>query len=118
MIPHEREMAKKYAGKPFTLLGINSDQSRSALKKTMESEKITWPNIWGGSPAQNRIAGAWEVSGWPTLFILDHEGVVRYKNLRGQDLEKAIEELIAKVPAKAPTQSTLPTVSGASLTVP
>lgn len=104
MLPHEREMAQKYAGKPFTLLGINSDQSRSALKKTMENEKITWPNIWGGSPAQNQIARAWEVSGWPTLFVLDHEGIVRHKNLRGQDLERAIEELIAKAPAKPTTQ--------------
>lgn len=106
MLPHEREMAKKYADKPFTLLGVNSDQSRSALKKTMENEKITWPNIWGGSPAQNQIARAWEVSGWPTLFVLDHEGIVRYKNLRGEALEKAIEELIAKVPAKATSQPT------------
>lgn len=106
MLPHEREMAQKYAGKPFTLLGINSDQSRSALKKTMENEKITWPNIWGGSPAQNQIARAWEVSGWPTLFVLDHEGIVRHKNLRGEALEKAIEELIAKAPVKATTQPT------------
>lgn len=103
MIPHEREMAKKYANKPFTLLGVNSDQSRSALKKTMENEKITWPNIWGDSPAKNQIARAWEVTGWPTLFVLDHEGIVRYKNLRGQDLERAIEELIAKVPGRAST---------------
>ena len=106
MLPHEREMAKKYAGKPFTLLGVNSDQSRSALKKTMEAEKITWPNIWGDSPAKNLIARAWEVTGWPTLFVLDHEGIVRYKNLRGEQLEKAIEELIAKVPAGATTQAT------------
>jgi len=107
-LPHEREIAKKFAGKPFTLIGINSDQSRSALKKTMENEKITWPNIWGGSPAQNKIAGAWSVSGWPSLFILDHEGIVRhaFTQLRGQDLEKAIEELIAKVPPKAMTQPT------------
>jgi len=106
MLPHEREMAKKYADKPFTLLGVNSDQSRSALKSTMEKEKITWPNIWGDSPAKNQIARAWEVTGWPTLFVLDHEGVVRHKNLRGEALEKAIEELIAKVPPKATLQPT------------
>jgi len=108
MIPHEREMARKYAGKPFTLLGINSDQSRSALKSTMEKEKITWPNIWGGPASSNAIARAWEVTGWPTLFVLDHEGIVRHKNLRGAALEKAIEELIAKVPAK-PAASSQPT---------
>ena len=100
MLPHEREMVKKFAGKPFTILGINSDQSRSALKKIMADQKITWPNIHGGPVAQNAIAQRWGVTGWPKVYILDHEGVIRHQDLRGTDIEKAVEELLKKIPGK------------------
>jgi len=41
MLPHERDLVQRLANRPFTLLGINSDESRSALKKIIASEKIT-----------------------------------------------------------------------------
>ncbi len=101
MLPHEREMTKRLAGQPFTLLGINSDQGRSALKQTMKDENITWPNIYDGPPGQGDIANRWNVHGWPTIYVLDHEGVIRQRDLRGEQLEKAVQELIAKIPKDA-----------------
>src|SRR5262245_58261149 len=100
MIPHEREMVKKLADEPFTLLGINSDQSRSALNKIMKDERITWPNIYGGPPGENEIAGRWNVTGWPTIYILDHEGIIRHRDLRDDDMQNAVEALLKKVPKK------------------
>lgn len=112
MLPHEKEIVRKNAGKPFVMLGINSDQTVASLKKTMADKGVDWPVIWGGPASNHPIARAWEVTGWPTVVVLDHEGIVRYKNVRGQELERAIEDLIAKVPAKATP------VSGDSLTYP
>lgn len=99
MLPHEREMVQRLADKPFTLLGINSDQSRSALKKIMEDEKITWPNIYGGPPGENAIAKKWNVFGWPTIYVLDHKGVIRYRDLRDKQLEEAVVELLKEAPS-------------------
>jgi hypothetical protein len=42
MYPHERSLVQKMESKPFTLLGINSDQSKDQLKKVIEDEKMTW----------------------------------------------------------------------------
>lgn len=98
MLPHEREMTARLKDKPFTLLGINSDQSRSALKKIMRDEKITWPNIYDGQPGQGEIANKWNVQGWPTIYVLDHEGIIRHTDLRDEELEKAVNALIAKIP--------------------
>lgn len=100
MLPHERDMVKRLANEPFTLLGINSDGDRSALEKILKDENITWPNICGGRPNENKIAKAWNVTGWPTIYILDHEGVIRHKNLRDEEMEKAVVELLKKVPRK------------------
>ena len=101
MLPQERALVRKLAGKPFTLLGINSDQSRSALKDILAKEKITWPNIWQGTPsAPGSIAEKWNVWGWPTIYVLDHEGVIRFKGLRDQALEDAVAKLVKDVPPK------------------
>lgn len=94
MLPHEREMTARLKDKPFTLLGINSDESQSALEKIIKDEKITWPNIQGGPPGKNEIAQKWNVQGWPTIFILDKKGVIRHKDLRGEDMEKAVVKLL------------------------
>ena len=101
MLPHEREMVKRLADQPFTLLGINSDESRSALKKVLKDENITWPNIYQGRPGEGEIAKRWNVHGWPTIYILDHEGVIRHRDLRGEEMEKAVVELIRKIPGRA-----------------
>lgn len=98
MIPHEREMAKRLADKPFTLLGINSDQSRSALKKIMAEQEITWPQIYDGPPGEGPLANGWNVSGWPTIYVLDHEGAIRHRDLRDESLENAVMALLEKVP--------------------
>jgi hypothetical protein len=98
MIPHERELARKLSDKPFTLLGINSDESRSALKNVLAEQQITWPQIYDGTPGEGPIATHWNVHGWPTIYILDHEGVIRFKDLRDEKMEEAVLELLDKLP--------------------
>lgn len=98
MLPHEREMVERLKGRPFTLLGINSDESRSALQKVLADERITWPNIYDGPPGQGPIARRWNVRGWPTIYVLDHEGRIRFRDLRDKPLEAAVLKLLADVP--------------------
>ena len=42
LIPHERSLVKRLAGKPFALIGVNTDEDREELKKVVKQEKITW----------------------------------------------------------------------------
>lgn len=96
MLPHEREMVARLKDRPFTLLGINSDESRSALQKIIKEQNITWPNIYDGTPGKGPIAKQWNVWGWPTIYVIDQEGVIRHRNLRDEKLEKAVMELLEK----------------------
>ena len=98
MYPHERSLVKKLADKPFTILGVNSDTDLKALKETLEKEEITWRSFWNGKKGPSGpIAEAWNVHSWPTLFVIDHKGVIRHKNLRDPELmEKAIEKLVVE----------------------
>ena len=76
MYPHERSLVKRLADKPFALLGINSDTDKTELKKAMEKEKITWRSWWDGGDTNGPIANQFNVQGWPTLYILDHRGII------------------------------------------
>ena len=101
MYPHERSLVEKYEGAPFAILGVNSDSDREALKKTIAKKKLLWRSWWDGGTTSGPIATRWNVNGWPTLYIIDHEGVIRNRNVYG-DFDAQLEELIeaAKV-AKA-----------------
>jgi hypothetical protein len=97
MYPHERSLVKRLEGKPFVLLGVNSDKDRDELKKTMEKEQITWRSFWNGGSTQGPISTEWGVSGWPTLYVLDHQGKIRNKYVGfpgAKTLDGAIEDLI------------------------
>ena len=94
MYPHERSLVKRLADKPFVLLGINSDKDKDELKKAMEKENITWRSWWDGGSTEGPIATRWNVNGWPTIYVLDDRGVIRYKNIHGTELDKAVDALL------------------------
>jgi hypothetical protein len=97
MYPHERSLVQKMESKPFVLLGINSDPSKEVLKKVIEDEKMTWRSWWDGGNTDGPIASKWNIKGWPTLYVLDHKGVIRHKNMGSPGdkvLDKWIEELV------------------------
>jgi hypothetical protein len=94
MYPHERSLVKRLQDKPFALLGINSDENRDSLKKVLEKENITWRSWFDGS-TQGPISSKWNISGWPTIYILDQNGVIRYKN--PENLDKGIDHLLEQI---------------------
>jgi hypothetical protein len=97
MYPHERSLVKRLEGQPFALLGINSDRDREALKKVMKKQGITWRSFWNGGSTSGPISSEWNVRGWPTIYVLDHKGVIRYKNVRGERMDEAVDKLLAEM---------------------
>src|SRR5437870_596294 len=96
MYPHERSLVKRLTGKPFVLVGINSDP-KERLKQVIKKEQMTWRSFWDGGSTQGPIATKWNVSGWPTTYVLDHNGLIRDKNVRDQDMDKAVDTLLKEL---------------------
>ncbi len=96
MYPHERSLVKRLEGKPFALLGINSDSNKDQLKETMKKENITWRSWWDGGSTNGPIATKWNVHGWPTVYVLDAKGVIRFRNVREKELDRAVDKLLAE----------------------
>ncbi len=99
MLPHERSLVKRLEDKPFALLGINSDGDAATVKKRLEESAITWRNAIDGTPG-GPLATKWNVNGWPAIYILDVDGKIRYRDLRDEEMEKAIMVLLAEAEAR------------------
>ena len=99
MYPHERSLVKRLADQPFALVGVNSDSDLEKLKPRLAEESITWRSFHDGTTS-GPIAAAWNVRGWPTIYVLDHKGVIRFKDVREEALDKAVDALLAELAAE------------------
>lgn len=105
MIPHERTLVKRLADQPFVLLGINSDDAERYRKERVEKE-VTWPSFFDGGSTGGPIASKWGVSGWPTIYVLDHLGRIRFQGPRGEAMDEAVDQLLAELRGDLPSPST------------
>jgi len=95
MVPAEQALVARLAGRPFALIGVNSDTDTAKLNAVLASKKITWRSFRDIQPP-NRIAKTWNVDSWPAIYILDRNGVIRFKNVRGQKLSEAVDTLLGE----------------------
>jgi len=100
MYPHERSLVEKYAAEPFAILGVNSDPDRERLREIVKEKRLTWRSWWDGG-TDGPIASRWNVRGWPTVYIIDHEGVIRARDPYGEEIDRVLEELVPRAEAAA-----------------
>ncbi len=103
MIPHERDLVKKMEGKPFELISVSADNKKETLEKFLEGEKMPWTHWWDNGP-ESPVLKKYRVRAFPTLYVIDHTGVIRHKwvgNPGNDKVDAAIEELVkAAIKAK------------------
>jgi thiol-disulfide isomerase/thioredoxin len=99
MIPHEREMVERLKDKPFVLVSISADAKKETLTDFLAKEKMPWTHWWNG--AEGGILEDWDVQYFPTIYVIDAKGVIRHKDLRGEKLEEAVNELLKETGEKA-----------------
>jgi hypothetical protein len=119
MLPHEKGLVKLLEDKPFALLGINSDlppdldkqlttfdQKLEPVRKYVKGEVldkngITWRQAIDCG-TDGPLATRWNISGWPTIFVIDAQGVIRYRDVRDEAMTKAVDTLLAEISASPP----------------
>ncbi len=98
MVPHERSLVKRLEGKPFVLLGVNLDETREEERKTETKHQISWRSWFDGR--EGPICKAWRITDLPAIYVLDEQGVIRYKGVREEALDQAVDKLITEVTKK------------------
>ena len=103
MLPHEKALVKRMQDKPFALVGINAHDGKAAeVKPKLIEGGINWRNAIDDEAAEP-LAECWNVSGFPTLFLIDASGVIRERWLGGpgeEVLDAKIDALVAEASKK------------------
>ena len=93
MYPHERELVTRLKGKPFALLSVSTDETVDTLKKAIRDATITW-RCWYDGGVDGPITRRWGIESFPSIFVLDKAGTIRFKDVRGPDLDRAVDSLL------------------------
>jgi peroxiredoxin len=90
-------MAQKFQGKPFIMIGVNSDPLEK-LRALEAANQTTWPNL---SDPSNTLAAQYRIGSWPLIYVLDGKRKIHYSGAQGSFAELTAEALIAEIKPSA-----------------
>jgi hypothetical protein len=85
--------------RPFSLIGVNGDGPAERVGPLVSEAGVTWRTLLDGS-LEGPLARGWNVNLWPTIYVLDAEGVIRHRHLRGQKLADAVAVLVGEAESR------------------
>lgn len=92
--PNVVNVYNKYHGKGLNIIGVSLDRKEEDWLKAIADDNLTWNHISSLDYFDDAIAALYNVDAIPATFILDENGVIIAKNLRGPALEAKISELL------------------------
>ena len=104
MYPHGRSLVKRLAAETFALIGHTSDDTPQFVQEAAKEENLTWRSFFDGGGTGGPIATRWGVRSWPTIYVIDAKGVIRARAVRGEAMDRIVDELLAEAKAEAGTK--------------
>jgi len=98
--PYQRLLLEVMDPEEFVLLGVNSDADVEVAKQGKAEAELEYRAWWDGYAEENTkgpIATQWNVTGWPTIYVLDENGIIRRRGPRHEKLITAAKELVAEM---------------------
>lgn len=93
--PNVRNVYAKYHDKGFEVFSVSLDRDGASWKRAIQDDKLVWPNhVSDLKQWQSEAAAIYGVRSIPAMFLLDREGRIVAKDLRGEALERAVKQLI------------------------
>jgi thiol-disulfide isomerase/thioredoxin len=109
-MPHLKKLHEKYREQGFEIIGVPLDEERAGLDAFLAENKLPWKQLFFPAPAkpgqkpepvnEHPLAEQYGVMAIPVMFLIDRDGTVVSTNIRVDQLEEKIGELMAK-----PTQA-------------
>jgi len=92
--PYLVEIYNKYHDQGLNVIGVSLDKNKDSWLRAIKDDGLKWQHVSELKFWQDPIAKKYGVTSIPKTFILDAKGVIRAKNLRREELEKKIQELL------------------------
>lgn len=93
-MPNVKTVYKQFHDKGFEILGVSLDQSEAGFRGYVDELDIPWPQIYDGKGWNSAVGRKYGITSIPATFLLDRDGKIRYRNLRGPELGAAVRELV------------------------
>lgn len=88
------ETYNKYHEQGFDVLGVSLDQNKESWIKAIEDDNLTWKHLSDLQGWNNEASKLYGVNSIPSNVLLDSNGIIVAKNLRGDDLVDKVNELL------------------------
>jgi peroxiredoxin len=95
-IAHLKKIHTNHGGADFALLGVALDEKADDVRDLLEREAMEWPQILESERFEGEVSAAYNVYYIPRSFLIDAEGRIIAKDLRGEDLERAVSEALGQ----------------------
>ncbi len=92
-----KDLGKTYAQEDkLALLGMNLDADQAAAEKFVKDNGMTWPQAYLGEWSSTQVPGIFGVDGYPVAVLVDGEGKLAARQLRGTSMRTAVRNALAK----------------------
>ena len=95
-LPAMIELNRKHADKDFVMIGISADHDEETLVEFVKSKELKWKQIYDGEAKEGTPRFVYGVNSFPTLILIDRDGMISSTGLRGEELETAVDKLVEK----------------------
>jgi peroxiredoxin len=92
--PNVVRVYNKYKDKGFTVFGVSLDRKREDWLQAIEQDQLTWTHVSDLKYWQSEAAKTYNITAIPFSVLLDPNGIIIDKNLRGAALERRLEQLL------------------------
>ena len=93
--PNVTRIYGQYHDKGFEVFSVSLDSDAASWKRAIEADKLVWPNhVSDLMKWQSKAAAIYGVRSIPSTFLLDKEGRIVQRDLRGAELERAVKQLV------------------------
>ena len=99
-LEHLKKLHNRYGNQVLEIIGISRDSNEDALREFLERKSLAWPQVWNPRSREDKTAGAghifdlYSVYRIPQTYLIDRQGTICKKGLRGKELEKEIDRLV------------------------
>ena len=90
------EVYKKYHSKGFEIIGISKDTNKEDWLQAIMEDKLNWPQMSNLQSWEGEVFKAYAVSSTPSNFLINSQGIIVERNLKGDEIEKQIQEHLSK----------------------
>jgi peroxiredoxin len=84
--PNVVKAYNQFKDKNFTILGVSLDEDKAAWQAAITKDKLTWTHVSDLKGWQSSVVAPYNIEAIPANFLLDKDGKIIAKNLRGEDL--------------------------------